>query len=1126
MIFAADSQGVVSATRPRFAALVCLLLAGLLVSPRCVRAEPPPPFQLEIHNGGMTQGGDMPAFWNGKFGDVTAARDTKEFKNKPASLRVTIAGGKNGSAFQTLGGGANAKFKLAGWFKTAGNIRAQVMVQAFSDGYKQNQFFQVQYSQGDSDWTEFSKEITLPAWTAFFNVGIYAEGDGKAWLDEVHEAGKPVDAGKADDGLTTAAPEKDKPNVPGWGFYGQFPQAWQNMHNGYLARTRQGNINIVFLGDSITQGWGGDGKEIWAKRYEPLGAVNYGIGGDSTRQVLWRIGHGEVDGIHPKLVVLKIGTNNLYSDFNSGSDEEIADGITAIVTTLRKKLPETKILLLGLLPRQNDYFSNRVIHINRIIGRLDDGKTIRFLDMGPKFLNAPGKVKPELFNADQLHLVAAGYQVWADTMQPLFAAMLGKDGVPVKKASAGEHWLAMPMLSAAQQAAGIAPGGEGCQYPQTIAIDSTDGSFILFGTDVGGIYRSTNGGKTFSPCDMGYSAVGSCGFAIDPKNPSRCLSIGDNTGGDYYEYDGVYLSTDRGANWKHVLPKLNRGNEKGRDQVAYDASSFDAAKGYCTVAYWAEEGSGKEPGGRLYKTTDGGETWAEIANGAAYGGGKLSTLLKVNPKSGAVYLANDSGFYISADGGASFKQMLGANFTSLDITAGQPDTVLLGTEKLLMRSTDAGKTFAPLQSTGTEAFSRVHVSPADPKRMVCQNPKNGERYFSTDGGLHWTQSSKKLEMGFFPTDIQYNDRARLAVWHPTNPQILWGIGPGDFITQSPDGGKTFQWANNGNNGIMTGGLINFNAQNPNLLYCGSQDYNGALTTNGGKTWEFVNLSRDNRHAKRGDDGDAWGWVYGGYAASDKILYGGNRAYTEDNYNLWITYDGGKTTQQKVANLTGEQVSNGDPTDADVLFCWAYRSADKGQTWTKMNDCDGVFTTYVRAGKSELYGSKGKNIVRSRDKGATWETIATLPHNVRDIGYDAKRDRLFVPDSDNRLQECDGPDYKPTDIADRLPRDQHGDGMAVSTIAVDPVDTNVIYAGANGTGLYYQHSNGVSRSTDGGKTWERLTCNPDFCLNGVTGGQMASAIRVHPVTRYLYVGTDCYGMWRIAPPTPAKSASAK
>ena len=240
-------------------------------------------------------------------------------------------------------------------------------------------------------------------------------------------ANKAVGAGD----MTGGPPPKDKPAVPGWGFYPPYPKAWLATHQGFVERAQntqlKGDIDVMFFGDSITQGWGGDGKAIWDKRYAPLKAVNFGMGGDSTRQVLWRVTHGEVEGLHPKLIVLMIGTNNLYGDFNAGTDEEIADGIGLIVNELRQKMPMSKVLLLGLLPRQNDYFCGRVIAINRLLSRQNGrNPTVRFLDMGDKFLSAPGKVKPELYNADQLHLNAAGYQVWADAMQPLFDIMAGK----------------------------------------------------------------------------------------------------------------------------------------------------------------------------------------------------------------------------------------------------------------------------------------------------------------------------------------------------------------------------------------------------------------------------------------------------------------------------------------------------------------------------------------------------------------------------------------------------------------------------------------------------------------------------------------------------------------------------
>lgn len=385
------------------------------------------PFQLVIKNGGMTQGFDVPAEWTEKFGAVEVRRDTEVFKSGPASLRVSVAEGKSGTAFQKIQGGAGAQIKVAGWLKTQGKVKAQACVQAFAEGYKNNQFIQLKFVQGESEWAEFSKEVTLPEWTAFFSIGVLVEGDGQAWLDEVREAGSPVDAGQPQteaDRLTSGPPPKDKPWVPGWGFYPQFPKAWQMTFQGQLARTKQGNINVVFLGDSITQGWGGEGKAVWEKRFAPLGAVNFGIGGDSTRQVLWRIEHGLLDGLAPKAVVLKIGTNNLYGDFNAGSDEEIARGIEAIVKTVREKLPATRIVLCGILPRQNEFFTNRILKINPLLKKLEDGQGVRFLDLTEKFETAPGKVIPELFVPDQLHLAAKGYEVWADALEPVVRELL------------------------------------------------------------------------------------------------------------------------------------------------------------------------------------------------------------------------------------------------------------------------------------------------------------------------------------------------------------------------------------------------------------------------------------------------------------------------------------------------------------------------------------------------------------------------------------------------------------------------------------------------------------------------------------------------------------------------------
>ena len=188
-----------------------------------------------------------------------------------------------------------------------------------------------------------------------------------------------------------------------------------------------GQVDLLMIGDSITQGWEGKpGKDVWARHYGPRKAANLGIGGDQTQHVLWRLEHGEIDGIHPKAAVVMIGTNNL----GGHSNDEIVAGVTKIVGTLREKLPETKILLLGIFPRQNarkpEDVAKTLARISSINGRLAllaDGKTIRYLDIGYAFIEPSGVITKEMM-PDLLHLSSLGYQHWADAIEPTLWKMM------------------------------------------------------------------------------------------------------------------------------------------------------------------------------------------------------------------------------------------------------------------------------------------------------------------------------------------------------------------------------------------------------------------------------------------------------------------------------------------------------------------------------------------------------------------------------------------------------------------------------------------------------------------------------------------------------------------------------
>lgn len=207
-------------------------------------------------------------------------------------------------------------------------------------------------------------------------------------------------------------------------------------HESFLARGKEGPIGLLFVGDSITAGWANAGRtHIWDAYYGKYQPANFGIGGDQTQHVIWRIENGELDGISPKVTVLMLGTNN--SAGNSAA--EIAAADKKIVALIRTKIPGTKVLLLAIFPRGARKDATGKITeaaiadaakrtavidaVNAELAKLDDGQNVRFLDIGASFLGQDGKI-PFAIMPDQLHPNAAGYQLWADAMKPLLTAML------------------------------------------------------------------------------------------------------------------------------------------------------------------------------------------------------------------------------------------------------------------------------------------------------------------------------------------------------------------------------------------------------------------------------------------------------------------------------------------------------------------------------------------------------------------------------------------------------------------------------------------------------------------------------------------------------------------------------
>lgn len=220
-----------------------------------------------------------------------------------------------------------------------------------------------------------------------------------------------------------SAPSQDKPNdaviaVPRDG-------GWMMRHASFNERVKQGNADLLFIGDSITQGWERAGKAVWDEYYAKRNAVNLGIGGDRTQHVLWRLDNGNIEGIKPKLAVLMIGTNNS----GTNTSEQIAAGVKAIVEKLRTKLPETKVLILAIFPRgENPSDPKRQVNegANAFIKPLADNSMVHYLDIGPKFLAADGTLSREVM-PDLLHLNEASYRTWAESIEPKLKELLGEN---------------------------------------------------------------------------------------------------------------------------------------------------------------------------------------------------------------------------------------------------------------------------------------------------------------------------------------------------------------------------------------------------------------------------------------------------------------------------------------------------------------------------------------------------------------------------------------------------------------------------------------------------------------------------------------------------------------------------
>jgi cephalosporin-C deacetylase-like acetyl esterase/lysophospholipase L1-like esterase len=206
-------------------------------------------------------------------------------------------------------------------------------------------------------------------------------------------------------------------------------------HEQLLAKRTAGKIDAYFVGDSITRRWGTSDPQYqelydnWKKNFQGWNAADFGWGADKTQHILWRLQNGELDGVHPKVVVVMAGTNNVGRASPLGDAParaaDVARGVAAIVGEIRRRAPEATVIVTGITPRNDNRDVNVVIDdANQRIAKLADGKTIRYININHELADREGNLRPGMAH-DGLHLTPKAYQIWADALKPIFTEILG-----------------------------------------------------------------------------------------------------------------------------------------------------------------------------------------------------------------------------------------------------------------------------------------------------------------------------------------------------------------------------------------------------------------------------------------------------------------------------------------------------------------------------------------------------------------------------------------------------------------------------------------------------------------------------------------------------------------------------
>ncbi len=722
--------------------------------------------------------------------------------------------------------------------------------------------------------------------------------------------------------------------------------------------------------------------------------------------------------------------------------------------------------------------------------------------------------------------------------------------------------------------------GDGCQWEVSFECSKT-GDLMLYGVDVAGMYRSTDHGKTWETCNNGILNRGVGMFAIDPVNSKHVLAAGlGNRDKDGY---GMWRSDDMCQTWNSTQ-KLCIGGER----YIWDGLEFDPTSkkgGICTDVYYSAPymrdrslrtnaydlpnlyGEMDKSKAGLYKSTDGGSTFLQISSDERLSDG----ILKITDK-GRVFIGNQHGLFEADENGdivavlfenkitdynETVKRQIRGTDNTCDVLKCNMGVTGLDCVKNVLYvqtwdgiykiDTTKGLNYECITSGGNypDVWGQmVEVSPKNPKRMIFMGREGyansvscwvNSAWISEDGGKTWTKCRAVNNSVFTKADWQ--GREKQFIMDPANERRVLMFGS-DTVMISDDGGKNFKQAN-GISNMMVGGKIHYNYYDPDIILNGAQDYTGAVSLDGGKTYNRLNINID---------GTSYGNFYGAFAADCKTYYGFASTSWYPPYHLVITHDGGRswTDTGLIADADFETYmfsSMQAYSDYDTLFAGPFVSHDFGYNWTRMQGCEMVYAGNP-TGEREMYGAMDGDVVVSYDAGRNWQRVYDKPMYESDrlidiritgIAFDQVNRCVYalcawkIWKSDYTVQWSDTFLYK-IDIAAgecaqlKFANDRTMGWSIARDVAVDPNCTQVVYVGISGG--YFSCPSGFVRSIDGGETWTVLTNfkNDSFSYDRAEndGGHEVTALCVSPVDGKVTLGCGCYGFSKVDPPYDNKN----